>query len=121
MPPLARQRREGVPRGGDCRGISGTDVEQLRLDEFAEGGDARDRDGHADCDYGEPGKRPRVRRDIAERIGHFMADLEPKPPSAFSRIVPRDGVSRLLIPILVEAPWPGRLQPHDARGGSLQS
>ncbi|SPF37665.1 hypothetical protein SBA4_2040009 [Candidatus Sulfopaludibacter sp. SbA4] len=38
--------------GGDGCGIGGSDAEQLRLDEFVEGGDARQREGHAGGDHG---------------------------------------------------------------------
>ena len=50
-----RERAGGEDQcgGGDGRGIGGSDAEQLGLDELAEGGDARERDGHADGDHGD--------------------------------------------------------------------
>ena len=39
--------------GGDGRGVGSSDAEQLGLDELAERGDARERDGHAGGDHGD--------------------------------------------------------------------
>jgi hypothetical protein len=50
MLPRARRWR-GLMRGGNGGGISGSDAEQLRIDELAEGGDARQREGHAGGDH----------------------------------------------------------------------